>query len=202
MAGKCRAGMRPRRSQYPTVFRSLPVASATRARPPSATMMPRASIEQQSWQYAIMSSRHQPMAWHLARDDYRAMAKNKRPNSYSVIQTAVGTRTQWARELVEGNRTAFARTLGVDASTLKKIETGERAPSIFNILELSNRLRVSTDFLLKGLLTARTDEEMALRLAALHPELVLQRQSMGSDKDIGRDVDDKPQKPMRPSANS
>lgn len=85
-------------------------------------------------------------------------------------------RISWARELVMPNQSECARLLGVDASTLNKIEKGDRAPSVFLIAALSNRLRVSTDFLLKGVLNGRTDEELALRLAALHPELVLQQQ--------------------------
>ena len=127
------------------------------------------------------------------------MSSKKRPETYSAVQAAIGARVQWARELVEPNRSEYARAIGVDPSTLKKIETGERAPSVFNILELSNRLRVSTDFLLKGLLTARTDEEMGLRLAALHPELVLQR----ADRDLDTGtapVSDKLPPPMTPSA--
>ncbi|MBS1051469.1 helix-turn-helix domain-containing protein [Gluconobacter japonicus] len=111
------------------------------------------------------------------------MAKHKRSDSLTILQRAIGTRIAWARELVIPNQSECARLLGVDASTLNKIERGDRAPSVFLIAALSNRLRVSTDFLLKGVLNGRTDEELALRLAALHPELVLQRQDMAPDTD-------------------
>ncbi|QDH16797.1 helix-turn-helix domain-containing protein [Swingsia samuiensis] len=125
------------------------------------------------------------------------MAKYKRSTSLHVLQRAIGTRIAWARELVIPNQSECARLLGVDASTLNKIERGDRAPSIFLITALSNRLRVSTDFLLKGVLNGRTDEELALRLAALHPELVLQRQDMVQDKDRSTfsDIPDLPMKP-------
>lgn len=102
----------------------------------------------------------------------------------------------WARELVFPNQSECARLLGVDASTLNKIEKGDRAPSVFLIISLSNRLRVSTDFLLKGVLNGRTDEEMALRLAALHPELVLQQQDKAFHRDRNTSSD-MPEPPRR-----
>ncbi|MBS1069480.1 helix-turn-helix domain-containing protein [Gluconobacter cerinus] len=125
------------------------------------------------------------------------MAKHKRSDSLTILQRAIGTRIAWARELVIPNQSECARLLGVDASTLNKIERGDRAPSVFLIAALSNRLRVSTDFLLKGVLNGRTDEELALRLAALHPELVLQRQDMAPDRDKST-TSDTPDQPTRP----
>lgn len=125
------------------------------------------------------------------------MAKNKRPDSLAIVQRAIGTRITWARELVFPNQSECARLLGVDASTLNKIEKGDRAPSVFLIMSLSNRLRVSTDFLLKGVLNGRTDGEMALRLAALHPELVLQQQDtvFRTDRNTPYDMPEMPRRP-------
>ncbi|WP_256887515.1 helix-turn-helix domain-containing protein [Acidomonas methanolica] len=128
------------------------------------------------------------------------MAKHKRPDSLATIQRAIGTRIAWARELVIPNQSECARLLGVDASTLNKIEKGDRAPSVFLIAALSNRLRVSTDFLLKGVLNGRTDEELALRLAALHPELVLQRQDTDPHTDRNTSSDT-PAQPRRPGGD-
>lgn len=128
------------------------------------------------------------------------MAKHKRPNSLATVQRAIGRRIAWARELVMPNQSECARLLGVDASTLNKIEKGDRAPSVFLIVALSNRLRVSTDFLLKGVLNGRTDEELALRLAALHPELVLQQQDTVCH--MGRNTpSDMPELPMKPGGD-
>jgi transcriptional regulator with XRE-family HTH domain len=98
------------------------------------------------------------------------MAKEKRPETYSAVQAKIGERIRWARELVEPNRAAFAREMGVDRSTLQKIEDGDRAPSIFNVLDLSHRLRVSPDYILNGSLKG-VDGEMAGLLVASHPEL-------------------------------
>lgn len=99
------------------------------------------------------------------------MAKEKRPETYSDIQAAIGRRIKWARELVEPNRAEFARTLGVDRSTLQKIEDGDRAPSIFNVIELSHQLRISPDYILTGDLRG-VDGEVAGYLVRHHPELM------------------------------
>lgn len=99
------------------------------------------------------------------------LAKIKRPETYSEIQADIGLRIKWARELVEPNRAEFARTLGVDRSTLQKIEDGSRAPSVFNILEISHVLKVSPDYILTGNLKG-VDGEIAGRLVHGHPELL------------------------------
>lgn len=99
------------------------------------------------------------------------VARQKRPKSYSAVQVDIGKRIKWARELVEPNRAAFARVLGVDRSTVQKIEDGDRAPSIFNVLDMAHRLRVTPDYILTGTLRG-VEGELAGLLAAEHPELV------------------------------
>lgn len=130
------------------------------------------------------------MAWQKAIGDNLSMARTKRPDAFSSVQKRVGERIAWARSLVEPNQAEFARLLGVDQSTLNKVEKGDRAASIFMIIAIANRLRVSTDFLLRGLLVGRTDEEMALRLGAEHPDLVGQQNGtvprMGTDEAFDR----------------
>lgn len=98
------------------------------------------------------------------------MPKEKRPESYSKVQEQIGRRIKWARELVEPNRAEFARDMGVDRSTLAKIEDGTRAPSVFNVLDIAHRLRVTTDYILIGTLRG-VDGELAAMLVARHPEL-------------------------------
>jgi len=120
------------------------------------------------------------------------MSRQPRPEAYSVVQRGVGERIRWVRETVIPNRSEAARVLGIDPSTLAKIESGERPPSIFNVIEIANRFRVSTDFLLRGLLVARTDQELALTLAAKHPELVLPPEHMRTDTDTDRGADKSP----------
>jgi len=99
------------------------------------------------------------------------LSRARRPVAYSTIQRNIGRRIQWARELVEPNRAEFARLLGLDRSTLAKIESGDRSPSIFNVLDLAERLQVTTDYILTGSLRG-VDGEIAARLVSLHPELL------------------------------
>ena len=98
------------------------------------------------------------------------MAKQKRPDAYSEVQLKIGHRIKWARELIEPNRAEFAREMGVDRSTLQKIEDGSRPPSVFNVIDLAHRLQVTPDYILTGSLKG-VDGELAGRLVALHPEL-------------------------------
>lgn len=130
------------------------------------------------------------------------MAKTSRPEAYSDIQASVGERIRWVREKLIPNRSEAARVMGIDPSTLTKIEDGSRAPSIFNVIELSNRFRVSTDFLLRGLLVAKTDYELALVLAAEHPELAPQLRYMDGDTgtDPGGGKSPQPRIPPAPNA--
>lgn len=130
------------------------------------------------------------------------MAKTSRPEAYSEIQAGVGERIRWVREKLIPNRSEAARVMGIDPSTLTKIEDGSRAPSIFNVIEIANRFRVSTDFLLRGLLVAKTDYELALVLAAEHPELAPQVRYMDENtgKAPGADKFPPPKIPPRPDA--
>jgi transcriptional regulator with XRE-family HTH domain len=120
------------------------------------------------------------------------MSRTARPQAYTALQKKIGERIQWARELVVPNRSEAARILGLDPSTLSKIEDGTRAPSIFNIIELANKLRVTADYLLRGHITSRMDEEMALKLAALHPELILSHGRKEPGTDMAQASDTRP----------
>lgn len=101
------------------------------------------------------------------------MAKAKRPESYTAIQMAIGERCRWVLEETNPNQTALASELELDASTINKYIQGTRAQSVFFIRNFAARFRVSTDYLLCGVLTGVEERNLALRLAAKHPELVL-----------------------------
>ncbi len=130
--------------------------------------------------------------WHATRcrlsDDTRGMPREPRPPAYSAIQQKVGERIRWARELVVPNRAELARMMGVDRTTLQKIEDGDRPPSIFNVLDLAHRLRVTPDYILTGSMRG-VDGEIAALLVSQHPELA--RTRMGT-------VDDTPLPPRKP----
>jgi transcriptional regulator with XRE-family HTH domain len=111
------------------------------------------------------------------------MSKTPRPPSFTEIQAEIGARVRQVRELYGLGQAELAAALEVDPSTLNKIEKGSRPPSVFNIISLANRLRVSTDFLLRGQLVGQMDQEVALQLAALNPDWV---PPIGKDSRKGR----------------
>lgn len=102
------------------------------------------------------------------------VSRSSRPASLSTVQKEIGARIRWARELVVPNRAAFARAIGVDRTTVQKIEDGDRPPSVFNVLDFAYRLRVSTDYILRGSMLG-VDAELADSLLRAHPELATRR---------------------------
>lgn len=132
------------------------------------------------------------------------VSRSSRPASLSTVQKEIGARIRWARELVVPNRAAFARAIGVDRTTVQKIEDGDRPPSVFNVLDFAYRLRVSTDYILRGSMLG-VDAELADLLLKAHPELrAAPVHRTRPDEDIERRVqeDGKPPKPMRPGAGA
>lgn len=119
----------------------------------------------------------------------------------TLVREATGQRIQWAREAAQVDRARLAGAIGIDDDELAAIEAGDSFPTVLNVIELSTRLRVATDFLLKGVLLAQADERMNVLLAALHPELVLQRMDMASNKGTGGSRD-KPDRQTRPSPDA
>lgn len=111
------------------------------------------------------------------------MAKTKRRESYTSMQKGIGARIGWARDLAGLNQSQLAKAMTTDPSTLNKIEQGVRPPNVFQVIELAARLRVTTDYILRGLLLSRIDEEMGLKLAAAHPEIAPKRTDTGFDTD-------------------
>lgn len=102
------------------------------------------------------------------------MSRKSRPESYTAIQAAVGERIRRARSLIYLNRAEAARSLGLDPTTLAKIEDGSRSASIFNIIDMSAHFHVTTDFLLWGEVHRPFDPEMLYKLGASDPKLAPQ----------------------------
>jgi len=94
----------------------------------------------------------------------------------------LGQRIKWARELVEPNRAEFCRTIGVDVSTVRKVESDERGPGLGLLIRICHALRVSTDYAVYGSFNG-VDPQLAAMLAARHPELVPQD---SQNRDVAR----------------
>ena len=90
--------------------------------------------------------------------------------------------------------------MGIDRTTLQKIEDGNRAPSVFNVLDLADRLRVSTDYILRGSMRG-VDGELAALLVARHPELMPHPPGGGTPRTAtDGDTSPRPMTPGRPQA--
>ena len=72
----------------------------------------------------------------------------------------IGARLHCARAHVRPNRAQFAREVGVDVSTIRKIEEGKRGVSRELMEHLAHALRISLDYLEWGSLNG-VDPELA-----------------------------------------
>lgn len=89
----------------------------------------------------------------------------------SDLRAEIGLRLRWARELFYPSQTEFARVMGVTPSTINKIENGERALNVVNIISAANKLRCGTEYLLTGDVRG-VDRDLRRLLIRQHPELL------------------------------
>jgi transcriptional regulator with XRE-family HTH domain len=61
-----------------------------------------------------------------------------------------GNRLRWVRELYGDSPTRLAADAGVDTSTIRYIERGQRMPSVPLLKQLVHVLRISPQYLLYG----------------------------------------------------
>lgn len=114
------------------------------------------------------------------------MAKTKRPVSVTATQRQIGETVRWVREAYGMEGAEAARVLGIDPSTLNKIERGTRAPSIFFLLEFARRLHVTVELLATRRPTGLEDSRVVAALAAAHPAIGLGTRTREADKDTER----------------
>jgi transcriptional regulator with XRE-family HTH domain len=100
----------------------------------------------------------------------------------------VGERIAWARQHFYRYRSDLARALGVDVSTIRKIEDGDRSPSEHLLERICHSLGISRDYVMHGRLDG-VDPVLAARLLHEHPELVpavARKGNPGARKDLAR----------------
>jgi transcriptional regulator with XRE-family HTH domain len=96
----------------------------------------------------------------------RAVVSQERHATASEI----GLRLRWARQVQELSRKQLANLAGVDLSTIKYLETGRRAPSIFLLMSLTHILGIDANYLLAAQ-THGLHEELRAKLLSAHPEI-------------------------------
>lgn len=75
----------------------------------------------------------------------------------------IGRNVRRARELRELKQQDLADEINVTSQHISRIELGQAAPSVQTLLKLSQRLGVTTDYLLTGQETAPLDATGAIR---------------------------------------
>ncbi len=111
------------------------------------------------------------------------MPRRSREPSISEAMAATGRYLKWAREIVEPNQAECARIMDIGQSVWNKWEKGTRAPDPYKMIEFCARFRVTMDYIYRGRLQG-VNPELALHLAALHPELVLGHADTDRDRDM------------------
>lgn len=84
----------------------------------------------------------------------------------------VGRRLLWAREIAADNQSQAAKLLGCDQSTMSQYEAGKRLVPLRIALAACQHWGLTLDYLYRGTLTSEVRQDIAVRLAAAHPELV------------------------------
>ena len=93
----------------------------------------------------------------------------------------MGLRLRWVREALDMSQTEIAEVVGVHQSAWSLYELGKRIPDQFQIPRIAGKLKISVPYLLgEGL--SGVERELAIRLAARHPELV---ENTGTAQDTG-----------------
>lgn len=83
---------------------------------------------------------------------------------------AFGRRLGWVRKMLGISPTRLAADIGVDSSSIRLIERGERMPSVHHMRSMCHTLRISPQYLMWGSLEG-VEHELAASLKAAHPEL-------------------------------
>lgn len=99
------------------------------------------------------------------------MGRPKRTVADRAMMAHLGTRLRWVREALEANQQTMAEAIGVTQTAWSLYERGLRWPDEFSIPRLLGKLKISREYLLENTLEG-VEPGLAIRLAAMHPELV------------------------------
>ncbi len=87
------------------------------------------------------------------------------------LMALMGRRLRWVRDALGLNQTDMARMVGLTQTAWSSYELGRRWPDQFAVVRLLAKLKITREYLLEGDLSG-IDRELAIRIAAQHPELV------------------------------
>lgn len=111
----------------------------------------------------------------------RRMGRPPRSVADRQMMAEMGKRLRWVREASGWNQTQAGEVVGVTQTAWSLYERGLRWPDAFEAVRLIAKLKISRDYLLTGDLGG-VERDLAIRLAASHPELV-EPKNTDEDKD-------------------
>jgi transcriptional regulator with XRE-family HTH domain len=88
----------------------------------------------------------------------------------------MGQRIRWVRDIYGKSQAQMAEEVGIDQTAWSLYERGQRWPDIAQAARIVAKLKVSHAYLLDGSLEG-VERDLAIRLAAYHPQLVLPRRT-------------------------
>lgn len=99
------------------------------------------------------------------------MSESERRHVAEVMRR-IGRNLRWAREIVEPNRSQFARRIGVDVSTLRNVENGSRGASVPLIRLITHTLKLPWAYVMDSNINPEPfDVELLGQIVTAHPEL-------------------------------
>lgn len=98
------------------------------------------------------------------------MGRPPRTVADKEMMQRMGMRLRWVREAMNKSQEEMAEIVGVHQTAWSKYEAGERWPDQFKIPRVISKLKISRAYLMEDSLQG-VDRDLAIRLAADHPEL-------------------------------
>ena len=99
------------------------------------------------------------------------MGRPARTSADRALMKEMGERLKWVREALGRSQEEMAEAIGLHQTSWSLYERGQRWPDQFEVIRLIAKLQITREYLLEGDLQG-VERELAIRLAAQHPELV------------------------------
>jgi transcriptional regulator with XRE-family HTH domain len=102
------------------------------------------------------------------------MGRRRRTDDDKKLMALMGQRLLWVREALGLNQTDMARRVGLTQTAWSLYELGKRWPDQFELPRILAKLGITREFLMGGDLSG-LDRDVAIRIAAHHPEIILRK---------------------------
>lgn len=149
------------------------MASARGLAPPKAAMMSEWDLSMGPVLKTLCLERKPVSAVSLDSDkkSYYGMGRPMRSDTDKELMKRMGRHLRWVRKALGESQETLAAHVGVHQTSWSFYERGLRWPDSFSLVRLTSKLKITAEYLKDGDLRG-VDRDLAIRLAAAHPELV------------------------------